>query len=551
MKIEIKYTISSLIAIVGICSSMMGQTKIERTETGYGVKELQTAQWIIPAVFNRIIKVDDVNSYDYCYACMKNGKYALFTNTGKRFTHFAFDDVRTRKDKDLLIVEQNGLWGVINAQGIIIYPFKYKVIVPHKSGELSLTLPNETIASNISSLQLLATRKIAEKKGVKYEYDEQVEADAVKWIAMPKQSAEIRYSTIAETQTTKRFKVNSISDLILSPFNNGHFVVSESKTGKVYIFDQEGNDIGHIKTNHPTAILFDKDGVALTYLSDYNLAIIGTDGGTVKDLGHVSAYSAFMDGVAVICENGTASRINTKGEKVSKDVDAKYDPADALLTGFYPTSNWSLSENRRVFYSAGKYGYLDAGGDVAIPAQFIQVHDFNGGLAVVAVKDGNQSVWGYINNNGSFAIEPIYTIEPGDFFDGYALVTKKDGAKCYVNPKGEICSTDYAKASDFHNGTAFVQDKEGHILQIDKNFNVIQQTTFKKWKCKDYGNYLSDSDYIYDDNGNRLLKLGALSSVGPISDEGITFFRQLNGGKTGYFNVSTGEWIIIFEESEF
>lgn len=542
----IKHILFTLIVLTIGCFSMMGQTKIERVETGYGVKELQTSQWIIPAVFNRIIEVDDVNSSDYCYACLKNGKYALFTNTGKRFTNFAFDDVRNRKDKDLLIVEQNGLWGVINAQGIIIYPFKYKVIVPHKSGELSLTLPNEAIASKISSLQLLATRKIAEKKGIKYEYEEQLEADAVKWTAMPKQSAEIRYSAISETQSTKRFKVNSISELILSPFNNGHFVVSESKTGKVYIFDQEGNNIGHFKTDHPTAIVFDKDGVALTYLSDYNLAIIGTDGGTVKDLGHASAYSAFMDGVAVICENGTASRINTKGEKVSKDADAKYDPADALLTGFYPTSNWPLSENRRVFYSAGKYGYLDAGGGVAIPAQFIQVHDFNGGLAAVAVKDGNLTLWGFINDKGNFAINPKFSIEPGDFFDGYALVTKKDGTECYINFRGEICSGEYKNASNFHNGTAFVQDIEGQILQIDEDFNIIQQTTFKKWKCKDYGSYLSDNDYIYDDNGNRLLKF---ASLGPISREGITYTHS--GKNTGYFNVSTGEWIIIFEESEF
>ena len=550
MTTGIKHILTSLIVLTIGCFSMMGQTKIVRTEAGCGVKDLQTSQWIIPAVFNRITEVDDVSSSDYCYACMLNGKYALYTNTGKRFTHFAFDDVRTKKDKDLLIVEQNGMWGVINAQGIIIYPFKYKVILPHKSGELSLTLPNETIASNISSLQLLATRKISEKRGVKYEYDEELEADAVKRIMMPQQSEEVRYSNIAETQATKHFKVSSISGLIMSPFENGCFVVSESKTGKGYIYDISGNNIGHFKTDHPTAIAFDEDGVALTYLSDYNLAIIGTDGCVKKELGHVSAYSAFMDGIAVICENGTSSRINTNGEKV-EGADTKYNPTDALLTGLYPTSNWPLSENRRVFYSKGKYGFLDANGVVVIPARFTQVHNFNDGLAAVAVKDGNLTLWGFIDDKGDFAIDPKFSVEPGDFFDGYALVTKKDGTECYVNPKGEICSGDYKDGSNFHNGIAFIQDKDGRILQIDKGFNVIQQSTFKKWKCKDYGSYLCDNNYIYNDNGERLLKLGTFSSLGPISDEGITYIKQHNGGKTGYFNVSTGEWIIILEESEF
>lgn len=57
-------------------------------------------------------------------------------------------------------------------------------------------------------------------------------------------------------------------------------------------------------------------------------------------------------------------------------------------------------DGRAVFEDQGRFGYLDAEGNIAIPAQFERASDFSGGLAYVTFSDGS----GYIDTEGQVTI---------------------------------------------------------------------------------------------------------------------------------------------------
>ncbi|MDW2127830.1 WG repeat-containing protein, partial [Vibrio sp. 2033] len=115
------------------------------------------------------------------------------------------------------------------------------------------------------------------------------------------------------------------------------------------------------------------------------------------------------------------------------------------------------------FYDVGgsKYGYMDRGGQIVIPARFEDVGNFSEGLAPVrfnnkwayirtdgslvfrrtfaeargfsdglaAVRIGNK--WGYIDRTGSVRIKPIFKFA-GDFHDGLAQFATSGSSRHYI-----------------------------------------------------------------------------------------------------------------------
>ena len=83
-----------------------------------------------------------------------------------------------------------------------------------------------------------------------------------------------------------------------------------------------------------------------------------------------------------------------------------------------------------------KSGYIDAEGDIIIPARFEEAYGFSEGLAAVKV---NGKI-GYIDLNGKLVIRPQFDDVPGvlgDFSDGMAQV-RKDGKYGYVDMRGNL-----------------------------------------------------------------------------------------------------------------
>lgn len=92
--------------------------------------------------------------------------------------------------------------------------------------------------------------------------------------------------------------------------------------------------------------------------------------------------------------------------------------------------------NPPMFFSGGKWGFIDTSGKFVIEPQFECALRFCDGLAPV-LKDG---LWGYINTSGSFVIKPKYSTAKR-FSEGLAYVRDEasDGViAAYINTKGEI-----------------------------------------------------------------------------------------------------------------
>lgn len=128
------------------------------------------------------------------------------------------------------------------------------------------------------------------------------------------------------------------------------------------------------------------------------------------------------------------------------------------------TREWSthIDENSNL------KGFLDAYGNVAIPATFDEVWHFAEGLAPVEVSGKR----GYINKNGKFVIEPAYDFARW-FSEGLAVVRPDENGKFgYIDKSGRmVIEPQYDSAFDFSEELARVK-KDGETFYIDKQNRV-------------------------------------------------------------------------------
>lgn len=114
------------------------------------------------------------------------------------------------------------------------------------------------------------------------------------------------------------------------------------------------------------------------------------------------------------------------------------------------------------------WGFFDKNGKVIVRAKYANVHDFHEGLAAVQMpKDAeNANRWGFIDKTGQLVIPAVFGIEPSDFSEGLAVVTKSNGLKVYINRNGEVVSREYSDAFPFAHGTAFVEYYNGYYSEF-------------------------------------------------------------------------------------
>ncbi len=94
---------------------------------------------------------------------------------------------------------------------------------------------------------------------------------------------------------------------------------------------------------------------------------------------------------------------------------------------------------------AGLQGFIDTTAAIAIPAKFMDVGDFYGGLALAKNTDG---LFGYINHKGEWVIEPSFkSAKDFDPVGGLARVNKGE-AWMYVNKKGETFAFSISESYD-------------------------------------------------------------------------------------------------------
>jgi hypothetical protein len=141
---------------------------------------------------------------------------------------------------------------------------------------------------------------------------------------------------------------------------------------------------------------------------------------------------------------------------------------EPLSEGFavaYVGSQWGMLSI--ILEQEGKWGFINAKGEMVIPARYDGLGSFSEGLA--AFRDPNNNTkWGYINSAGEVVIEPRYS-SAHVFSEGLAAVgIFGDGVTKYgfINKRGNVViPLKYDSARSFSEGLAAVEknDKWGVI----------------------------------------------------------------------------------------
>ena len=126
----------------------------------------------------------------------------------------------------------------------------------------------------------------------------------------------------------------------------------------------------------------------------------------------------------------------------------------------------------------GKYGYIDAKGDLVIKPVYTDVGDFSAcGLAPVRVDNGSSpALYGYIDTKGEMIIKPTFEYARAFTEPARLAVVRIDGKYGYVNDRGEIAVKPiFAAAEDFTgNGMARVKPAgSGAFAFIAADGNIV------------------------------------------------------------------------------
>lgn len=538
----------SLFAIIILVSyNSFAQLRIVH-DVYYGIFDDAEQRWIMPPKYNEIIPLTNYGPQGKSfYACQRNGKWAIASSLGE-ITSFAFDGIKGTHYGSLFVAKQDGKWGVVRVDELIVFPFEYQLISFNKNGDFTFSIPGQNAIKRSVAEMVSANKKAFEH----VKFDNQLNEDIKKEISLPLVPRGAEKQEIKEVSSTKTIVVSDLSSLQLGDCSNGYFIFRDSKTNLTYIFDSNGNKTGEMKTLKVKAS-FDSTPVAIVMLEDYSCAIIRPDASIVAIVKGWS-ITPFVDGIALLqldklSPESRSIFINSAGEHVYKHI--SYSSEELTSNDFIEMTDLvrHIRENRRAYYKNGRYGFLDASGKIVIPAKYLTVHDFHEGLAAVATRIDNQILWGFIDINGEYVIEPKYSHMPSDFHEGFAVVIKRDGTYCYIDKTGTVRADGFTAASRFFHGYAIAGRNHTSKLNyvLNSEADIIANTYCRVENIRSYhSEYMAGNATLYSPAGKRLFQFDV--TTGLHFNDGISICT--NKRMKGYVN-DKGEWVVVFKPSEF
>ena len=199
-----------------------------------------------------------------------------------------------------------------------------------------------------------------------------------------------------------------------------------------------------------------------------------------------------------------------------------------ILIPLFACGQTNENDNAGVLFPVkeyGKWGYINASGEIVIECQFDDALQFSEGLAAVLVD----TLWGFIDMTGKIVIEPQFRNELWrGFSDGLCKIflndnykeafIKTDGSIAFISHFESVSTFAFGRATAKINNEVCVIDKTGKIL-----FNThyphgggspLQDSVVKVWGGK--GGWVEeglslvwrgDSTRYYDINGNLLMEI--------------------------------------------
>ena len=119
----------------------------------------------------------------------------------------------------------------------------------------------------------------------------------------------------------------------------------------------------------------------------------------------------------------------------------------------------------------GRYGFLDADAEVAIPCKWAYAQPFSEELAAVENYDGR---YGFIDRTGKIAI-PCEWHRAEWFSEGLAAVMSANGEWGFIDTEARlVIPCEWGEVDEFRNGHTQVWDNDGNTYAIDRNGNIIE-----------------------------------------------------------------------------
>ncbi|WP_209331606.1 WG repeat-containing protein [Lunatimonas salinarum] len=173
-----------------------------------------------------------------------------------------------------------------------------------------------------------------------------------------------------------------------------------------------------------------------------------------------------------------------------------------------PTTNVSrILPGNQGLYGAlvgGKYGFINASGQLVIPAQFDEVKRFSDGLA--ATRSG--FAWGFVNLNGDSVVPHRYD-KTGDFFRGLAIVYQ-GGKANLVDQEGKELLPEFYDRISLTTDNYYLTEKDGKYGLINPMGVEIKAPIFDELRREAYDQILirqNDKYGIMRENGDFSLPL--------------------------------------------
>lgn len=158
----------------------------------------------------------------------------------------------------------------------------------------------------------------------------------------------------------------------------------------------------------------------------------------------------------------------------------------SLLLSVFISYGTFANETVQLYHEDGKYGYVNADGEVVVEATYLFAAPFNDlGLALVT-QDVAQNGWpyenGYIDTTGTVVVPLLYQ-QLGDFSEGLATA-QKEGKWGYISLDGSVViDFIYDEVSDFNQGKA--------VVKLNGVASVIERPEWERSTLS-----LSEADYI-------------------------------------------------------
>lgn len=257
---------------------------------------------------------------------------------------------------------------------------------------------------------------------------------------------------------------------------------------------------------------------------------------------------SFVDGIASICteiRDKNDIQLGFKTEYMDIDGNVVYKHLSVSVDDpmLFPVRK--LNDGRRAFLDVKqkKWGYLNEEGAIVIHPQYQEVHDFREGMAAVKTQEG---MWGFIDPSGQMVIEPRFSIEPGDFYCGMAVVTRQNEQSTLLYKDGSVYGENFGRITPAIKDYCLAEQyRGGDLLLFNKEKGVIGKLPGYRYELYVETDYrvpfyqFYSAIYTYD-----MIPIWKISSARYLSDGWFWKNSNLNYAAV-IFNV-LGECKIVF-----